>query len=157
MALELLTRRETAAEAPSIIPPDAPVLIPATPADLEKLVNLRERTKPWHTHISGPPRSRKEEKWFRALLDVVADGIGMDPTTLHFELRYHTGQILEIVRSPLLGLHLVLKSSTQMDDQEYHTYVTLAVAVIFTRYLPDVRRKDVLKEVYKRTGLHPPD
>jgi hypothetical protein len=157
MAVELFTRLVSAAEVSSSIPPAAPVLIAATPADLEKLVKLPQRRSPWHAHISGLPRSRQEEKWYRALLDVVADGIGMDPTTLHFELRYHTGQILDIVRSPLLGLHLVLKSSAQMDDQEYHTYVQLAVEVLFARYLPDVRRQDVLDEVYQRTGMHAPD
>jgi hypothetical protein len=157
MALELFTKRITAAEAPSIVPPAAPVLIAATASDLEKLEKARARKLPWHTHLSSGPRSRPEEKWYRALLDVVGDGLGKNPTTLHFELKYHAGKILEMVHSPLLGWQLVLKSSKDMDHEEYHAYVQIAVDILFTKYLPDVRRKDVLKEVYERTGLHPPD
>jgi len=87
---------------------------------------------------------------------VVADGIGMHPGALHFELKYHAGKIISIVNSPLLGLNLVLKSSTQMDDDEFHAYVKMAEAILFEKYLPGVRRRDIRARVYELTGLRPP-
>lgn len=156
MALDLLVRRVSASEAPSIVPPDEPVLVAATEADLERLKKSRHKYPLWHAHLAGPRRSRDEEKWYRALVGVVADGVGMAPDTLHFELKYHAGKVISIVNSPDLGLNLVLKSSTQMDDEEFHAYVRMAEALMFTKYLPGVKRKDVLARVFELTGLRPP-
>jgi hypothetical protein len=154
--LDLFTRRIPVVEAPSIVPADAFCLVPGRPEDFAKLATASGKYPLWRTQLSGPARNRLEERWYRALCGVVADGVGMHPDVLHFELKYHAGKIIQIVDSPLLGLNVVLKSSTQMDDEEFHIYVQLAEAIMFSRYLPDVRRNDVLARVYELTGLRPP-
>jgi hypothetical protein len=152
--LTIWTRRITAAEA-SALPPDTPLLAPGKPEDAKKLLAAKFKHPLVHTTLSGPPRSRQEEKWYRGLVGVVAEGIGLEPNTLHFDLKYHAGKILEIVASPVLGPQVVLKSSTQMDDEEFHTFVVLATEILFQRYLPGARRKDVFKEVERRVGHGP--
>jgi len=156
MGFDLFTKRVPASDVPSIVPPDTPVLVPGRPEDVAKLEKATGKYPLWHTHLSGPARSRREEKFYRALVGVVAEGVGMQPDTLHYELKFHAGKILRIIDSPLLGLHLVLKSSTQMDDAEFHDYVVLAEKILFLKYLPEVRRKDVYQRVYELTGMRPP-
>jgi hypothetical protein len=156
MAIDLYTKRVPASEALSIVPPATPVLVPGRAEDIAKLEQAKSNYELWRTHLSGPVRSRQEEKWYRSLVDVVAEGVGMHPDTLHCELKYRAGKILKVVDSPLLGPQVVLKSSVQMDNDEFHTYVLLATEILFLKYLPGVRRRDVLAEVYRRTGVRPP-
>jgi hypothetical protein len=155
MALDLFTRRVTASEAPSIVPADAPVLVPGTRGDLEKLEHAKGNYPLWHTHISGPPRSRQQEKWYRALVGVVADAIGKHPDNLHWDLKFEAGKIVAIVDSARCGVIPVLKSSTQMDDAEYGAFVQIAVEIMFAKYLAGVRRRDVFNRVYELTGIRP--
>jgi len=156
MAVDLFTKRVPVVDAPSLVPDGGFVLVPAMPEDAERLARASRKHPTWRTRLTGVARSRQEERWYRGLVGVVADGIGMDPNALHFELKYHAGKIINIVNSPLLGLNLVLKSSTQMDDEEFHAYVRMAEAILFEKYLPGVRKKDVLQRVFELTGLRPP-
>jgi hypothetical protein len=152
--IELWTRKIVAADALPFAP-DAPLLAPGRPEDVKKLIEREWKHPLMRTVISGPARSRQEEKWYRGLVGVVAEGIGMEPNTLHFELKYYAGKILGIVNSPALGPQVVLQSSTQMDDEEFHIFVTLATEILFQRYLPGARRSDVFKEVEHRVGHGP--
>lgn len=156
MALDLFTRRVSAAEAPSIVPPDTPVLVPGRPEDIERLAEATVSNYPlWRTIVSGPARSRQEEKFYRALVGVVADGIGKHPDNLHWDLKLEAGKILRIVSSEALGVIPVLKSSTEMDDDEFHAYVQIATEIMFAKYLPGVRREDIYQRVYEITGIRP--
>ncbi len=158
MAVDLLTKRVPASEIRGAIfvPPSMPVLIPARAEDIAKLEAAKGNYPLWHTHLSGPKRSRQEEEWYWSLLGVVGDGLGKHPNTLHFELRFLAGKIRQIIESDLLGPHADLKSTRDMDYDEYHAYVVLAVDILFTRYLQNVRRKNILDEVYRKTGVHTP-
>ncbi len=158
MAIELFTKRVPASEAPSIVPPATFVLVPGRTEDIAKLEQARSNYPLWHTHLTGPKRSRPEENWYWTLLGKVGEGLGRHPKTLHAELRYLAGKVLETIRSPLLGEHFDLKSSRDMDYDEYHAYVVLAVDIIFTHesFLRGVRRKDILDEIYRQTGVHTP-
>jgi hypothetical protein len=149
--LELWTKRIPAGE----LLPGSLVLAPARPQDAEALIRAEWKHPFVRTIISGPARSRQEEKWYRGLVGVVAEGIGMEADTLHYELKYHAGKILAVINSPALGVQLVLKSSTQMDDEEFHVFVVLATEILFQRYLPDARRSDVFREVQRRVGHGP--
>ena len=149
--LTIWTQRVTMAEGLSLRR-GTPMLVPGNETDFKKLAEAEFKHPLVHTVLSGPPRSRQEEKWYRGLVGVVAEGIGMEANTLHFEIKYHAGKILAIVNSPILGPQVVLKSSTQMDDDEFHTFVTLAVEILFQRYLPGTRRADVYREVERRVG-----
>jgi hypothetical protein len=156
MAVDLFTRRILASEAPSIVPPDTPVLVPLRKEDIAALTAAKHDYEAWFTHLSGPARSRQEEKWYRALVGVVADGIDKVPDNLHWDLKLEAGKILAIINSDICGPVPVLKSSTQMDFDEYHAYVLIAVELLFKKYLPGTRRKDVYQRVYEITGLRPP-
>ena len=153
MAVDLLTKRVPASEAAIIVPPATPVLVPGRAEDIAKLDQVKSNYPLWHTHLSGPKRSRQEEEWYWSLLGVAGDGLGMHPNTLHFELRFLAGKIQQIIQSDLLGTHLKLTSTTQMDHDEYHAYVVLAVDILFSRYLPEIRRQDIYQRVLELTGI----
>jgi hypothetical protein len=109
------------------------VLVPATARDLGILVR-QHRNVPLNTILRGPHRSRKQENWYRKLVRVCADGIGIPPETLHVQLKEKGGKI-------------VLKSCADMDDAEFQAYVAGAVETIFAEFLVGVRRQDVYDEV----------
>ena len=156
--LDLFTKRVRAFEASSIVPPATFVLVPGRAEDIIKLEQAKSNYPLWHTHLSGPVRSRQEEEWYWSLLELLQDGLGRHKNTLHAELRYLAGKIRQIIQSPLLGAQVDLKSTTQMDFDEYHAYVVLAIDIIFThdKFLRGVRRGDILDEVYRRTGVRTP-
>lgn len=109
-----------------------PVLVPATPRDLGILVKQHQNV-PLNTILRGPHRSRQQEEWYRKLVAVVADGIGVAPQLLHEELKEKGGKV-------------VLKSCANMDDAEFNAFVSGAVDRIFAEILPGVRRADVIAE-----------
>jgi hypothetical protein len=156
MALDFLTRRVPVAKAASLAPKGAYCLLPFEKDDFQKLADANSKYPAWKTRCTGPARSRKEEKWYRALVGVVADGLGRQPEGLHWDLKKDAGKIVAMVDTAEFGILPVLKSSTEMDDEEYHAYVRIAEALIFTKYLPNVRRKDVYQRVYELTGERPP-
>ncbi len=123
-------------------------IVPARAVDLERLDKIKKRDG-INVILRGPHRSRQEEKFYRALINYVADGLGIHPDTLHAELRYKAGKIARIVNSNEFGASVELKSSVAMDRAEYDAYVRVAIDIIFADYLPGVRRKDVLDEVRK--------
>lgn len=174
--LELYTASIQVGEAAATLPPDAWVLAGGRAEDREQLALAAERVRQlpmvaspsivpsdivsrwpfWRTVLSGPRRSRQEEKWYRALVGVVAEAIDRHPDNLHWDLKYEAGKILRIVFSDDHGVIPVLKSSTQMDDDEFHAYVLIATEILFKKYLPEIRRRDVIRRVFELTGVSPP-
>lgn len=152
MAVELLTR--------IVELRDTPALVPASAADLECLDTLKRRkhalAHPWRTFLRGRPRSRQMEKWYRALVGVVADGVDKHPQVLHCELKYTAGKVLRHIESPLFGTAVELKSCADMDDAEFTAFVRLAVELLFRDVLPGVRRQDVYARVAEITGERKP-
>lgn len=157
MSLELFAKRVPATEAPSIVPAGTHVLVPGRPEDIEKLEKINGKYPLLRVQISGPARSSQEERWFRSLCALIAEGTGnITADVLYFELKVQTDRVKSIIDSPRYGVQAIVKSATEMDHDEYHAFVQLAVDIIFRTYLKDVRRQDVFNEVYERTGLRPP-
>lgn len=157
--LELYTRPVLLADAPSIVPADPAglVLVPGRPQDFASLAKGGVSRYPlWRTILSGPARSREEECWYRALVGIVAEAIDIHPDALHWKLKRDAGKILGLVFIEEHGLQYILKSSTQMDYDEFHTYVLIATEILFKQYLPEIRRRDVLRRVWELTGISPP-
>lgn len=122
-------------------------LVPGRAQDAQRLAKASHKYELWHTRLSGPARNRQEEEFYWALLEVVADGIGRTKENLHWDLKVEVGKIVGMVNSEFYGLVPIVKSSRDMDDDEYHAYVAMAKEILFLRYLPKVRRKDVLDRV----------
>lgn len=156
MAIDLLTRRVLAAKVASLAPKGAYCLLPLEKDDFQKLADAPSKYPAWKTRCAGPARSRQEEKWYRALVGVVAEGIGRDPNGLHWDIKIEAGKIVGMLDTEHYGLLPVAKSSVDMDDEEFHAYVQMATEIMFAKYLPTVRRKDVYRRVYELTGLRPP-
>lgn len=155
MAVELIGHLIALAESPPTapaLPIAAPrrmlAIVPGSLKDLARLEHIRQRG-PINILVRGPHRSRPQENWYRALVRYVAEGLGMHPDTLHAELKFEAGKILQTLTSEKFGMAVVLKSSVHMDDAEFAAYVELATDIVFLKYLPGVRRKDVVAEVDK--------
>jgi hypothetical protein len=133
---------------------DGPALVPATPFDLEQIERIT-RGRPARTVVTFP-RSLPHQRWYRALVAVVADGLGLPPGTLHAELKFKAGLIEHIVAGRA-GVAVELRSTAfaAMDEAEFTAYVRLAVEIIFRDYLPSVRREDVFAHVEAMVGPQP--
>jgi hypothetical protein len=130
-------------------------LVPATAFDLEQLEKL-PRGKPGRVHFSHP-RSAARNRFYRAFVSVIAEGIGVSPGSLHAELKFHCGLIRNIMLSPAAGTVVELKSTAfaSMAEDEFSEFVTMAIEVAFERYLPGVKRRDVLARVEEMVGALP--
>jgi hypothetical protein len=142
MPIEILSNVINLAEARARL-----VIEPARASDLEDLERVRKR-EGINAVLRGPRRSRQQEKWYRAFLRYVADGLGMHPDLLHTQLRVRAGKFKHMVQTKW-GPGFELTSSIEMDDAEYNEYVQFAVDTVFSdpNYLPSVQRADVLAAV----------
>lgn len=131
-----------------------PRLIPATQFDIERFGRIRAG-KPALARITFP-RSLQHLRWYRGLVGVVADAVGMHPNALHAHLKFKA----ELVRSIILvdGKPVVELKSTafsEMDEGEFNDFRITAVNVLFRDFLDGVRRADVWKRVEEICGPCP--
>lgn len=130
-------------------------LVPASPFDLEQLERLR--------HGKGMlvkatyPRSLQHQRWYRALVAVVADGIGMQPNGLHHELKFRAELVEHIYPLKGGGVAVELKSTAfgAMDEPDFKAYTELALEIIFRDFLPGVSRNSVIAQVNDMVGPRP--
>lgn len=129
-----------------------PSLVPATPFDLEELERFRPG-KPGRVSFSFP-RSSARNRWYRAFISVIAEGLGVAPGSLHAELKFRCGLIKSIMLTKVAGRVVELKSTAfaTMDETEFSEFVTMAVEVVFAEYLSGVSRRDVLARVEELVG-----
>jgi hypothetical protein len=134
---------------------DGPKLVPATPYDLEQLESVRPG-KPARVHLTHP-RSAARNRWYRALIAVVAEGLGWAPGSLHSELKFKAGLVKQIYMSQAAGTVIELKSVAfaAMDETEFWTFVDMAVEIIFKDYLPGIPRNSVIDRVHDLVGPRP--
>jgi hypothetical protein len=127
-------------------------LVPATAFDLEQLEKLPQG-KPGRVHFTHP-RSAARNRFYRAFCSVVAEGVGTSPGALHAELKFHCGLIRNIMLTKDAGTVVELKSTAfaSMPEDEFSEFVTMAIEVAFQRYLPGVKRRDVLARVEELVG-----
>lgn len=85
---------------------------------------------------------------------MVAEGIGVSPGALHAELKFHCGLIRNIMLTQAAGTVVELKSTAfaAMPEDEFSEFVTMAIEVAFERYLPGVKRREVLARVEEMVG-----
>lgn len=134
---------------------DGPKLVPATPYDLECLEQVRPG-KPARVRLTHP-RSVARNRWYRALVGVVAEGLGFSPQALHAELKFKAGLVKQIYMSQAAGTVIELKSVAfaTMDETEFWSFVDMAVEIIFRDYLPGIDRNSVIARVHELVGPRP--
>lgn len=134
---------------------DGPKLVPATPFDLEQLERLRQGKG---MRISATyPRSLPHQRWYRALISVVADGIGWQPNGLHKEIKFRAQLVEHIFMLKGGGVGVELKSTAfgELDEPEFRAYTDLAIEIIFRDFLPGVERNSVIAQVHDMVGPRP--
>lgn len=129
--------------------------MPATPFDLEQLERLRQGKG---VRIEATyPRSLPHQRWYRALIAVVADGIGWQPNGLHKEIKFRAQLIEQIYMLKGGGVAVELQSTkfTEMGEPEFRAYTDLAIEIIFRDFLPGVERNSVIAQVHDMVGPRP--
>ncbi len=131
---------------------DGPRLIPASRFDLEELDKLPPG-KLGHANVFYP-RSIKHHRWYRALIGVVAEALGMSADALNAELKFKAGFVRRILTSNQFGVAVELESTAfpsnrpdGMDEARFNEFRTIAVELLFRDYLPEVNRKSVYQRV----------
>lgn len=129
-------------------------LVPSTPFDVAQIEKLRPGRAFRTTVIFN--RSVQHNRWYRGLVSVCADGLGLHPDTLHCELKFKAGMVRRILigqAQPFVELHSTAFDS--MDEAKFTEYVTLAVEILFRDYLVGVKRDHVFKRVEEMVGPRP--
>lgn len=103
------------------------------------------------------PRSLQHQRWYRALVAVVAEGIGMQPGGLHKELKFRAELVEHIFMLKGGGVGIELKSTAfgAMDEPDFMAYTNLAIEIIFRDFLPGVRRNSIIAQVNDMVGPRP--
>lgn len=133
----------------------APRIVAATQFDLDQLEKVgRERSL--RVKITYD-RSSPHNRWYRGLVSIVADGVGIHPGVLHAQLKFEAGLIKQTLVSPRFGVAVLLESTkfSEMDETRFCEFVDTAVELIFSQYLPGVSRKDVFNRVADMVGPRP--
>lgn len=132
----------------------SPVLIPATPFDVQRLEKIG-RNDPLKTVVSFS-RSIQHHRWYRGLVAVVAEGLGIPADVLHSDLKWKAGLVRRIIMAeagPVIELDSTAFNA--MDESRFREFAALAENIIFRDYLPGIRRKDVLRRVEEIVGPRP--
>ena len=121
-------------------------LVPASPYDLEQLDKMRPGRSA--ACVIKYPRSLQHQRWWRALVGIVAEGLGMQPGTLHAELKLKAGLIAHIwMRDGKPMTELKSTAFGEMDEEEFTAFTRAGVEIIFAHYLPGVERENVFERV----------
>lgn len=131
-----------------------PRLVPASPFDVEQFGRVRAG-KPALAKIVFP-RSLQHLRWYRGLVGVVAEAVGMHPNSLHAHLKFKAELIRNITMvdgRPLVELKST--SFSEMDEAEFTDYRIIAVNILFRDFLDGVRKKDVWRQVEQLVGPCP--
>jgi hypothetical protein len=102
------------------------------------------------------PRSLQHQRWYRALISVVADGIGWQPNGLHKEIKFRA-QLVEQIFMHKGGVSVELKSTAfgELDEPDFRAYTDLAIEIIFRDFLPGIERNSVIAQVHDMVGPRP--
>ena len=136
----------------------ANAIVAATAFDLEQLDGI-PTDKPGRVRFIFA-RSVQRNRWYRKLVSIVAEGLGMHPGVLHAEIKFKAAA-WSAASSCIKGIRhggAELESSTAfntMDESRFGRYVDLAIEILFNDYLPGVERSAVFKEVEDFVGPRP--
>lgn len=131
------------------------VLVPASAHDVDLLAKVRTDV------ILGTylryRRNDRRERWYWGFVQHVADGLGRDRYSLHAELKFLADRVEAIIEGQYGPVVLLQSTSREaMDDARFAEYVNQAVEITFNRFLPDVRRKDIIAEINRMVGFDRP-
>ena len=132
-------------------------IVPATGFDLEQLAAV-PAGKPGRVKFIFA-RSVQRNRWYRALVSIAAEGLGMHPGVLHAELKFKAGLVRRIITSKEFGTAVELESTqfATMEEGRFGRYVNLAIEILFSHYLIGVDRSAVFKQVEDVVGPRPKD
>lgn len=131
-------------------------LHPASAADLEELDKIRQG-RPALCAIKFP-RSLQHHRWWRALVGVVAEGLGVNHDALHAEIKLKAGLVSHMfLHQGRAMTELKSTAFANMDEIEFTAFTRLGVEIIFRDYLPTVDRDTVFDRVRELVGDFKPD
>lgn len=124
-----------------------PRIIPASRLDVDALAKIRPGRE-LRTRITFA-RSLPRMRWYRGLLAIVAEGLGVHPDGIHAELKFKCGFVRRILTSKEFGVAVELESAAfnSWDEVRFGEFLDLAIPRLFEDYLPGVKRKDVYARV----------
>jgi hypothetical protein len=127
-------------------------IVPCTQADLDVLEKVR-RNLALRVTIAYD-RSSPENRFWHALVGVVAEGLGKPPEILKLELKEHCQLWDNVFTSPVFGTWKQYKSVAfaAMSGPDFSDFRMRSVEILFTEYLPRVKRRDVYDRVREITG-----
>lgn len=130
--------------------------MPATAFDLEQLERLRQGGSGMRIRATYP-RSLQHQRWYRALISVVAEGLGWQPNGLHKEIKFRAQLVESIFMLKGGGVAVELKSTAfgAMDEPDFKQYTDLALEIIFRDFLPGVQRNSIIAQVHELVGPRP--
>lgn len=130
--------------------------MPATAFDLEQLERLRQGGSGMRIRATYP-RSLQHQRWYRALISVVAEGLGWQPNGLHKEIKFRAQLVESIFMLTDGGVAVELNSTAfgAMDEPDFKQYTDLALEIIFRDFLPGVQRNSVIAQVHDLVGPRP--
>lgn len=129
-----------------------PRIVPAGRPDLDELEKVRTDRK-LRVRITFD-RSLPAMRFYRGLLAIVAEGLGVHPDGIHAELKFKAGFVRRILTSKEFGVAVELESAAfnQWDEARFTEFRRLAIPILFQDYLPGVRKKDVYARVEEWMG-----
>lgn len=131
---------------------DGSKIVACTQADLDALLRIRSKIA-LNVRITYD-RSSPENRWWHALVGVVAEGLGKPPEVLKIELKEHCQLWNNVYTSPVFGTFKDYKSVAfgAMSGPDFTDFRIKSVEKIFELYLPRVQRRDVYAHVEDLMG-----
>ena len=119
--------------------------------------------QPMQVQTMFTPHVQAFNRWYRGLVGKVAEAIDANPDSLHADLKFKAGLILQIIplRSPTIGggaVAIRLKSTAfpLMEDNDFSHYVDIAVELMHRDYLPEIKSARLAAPDHRMGGPHRP-
>lgn len=99
------------------------------------------------------PRSLPHQRWYRALVSAVAEGIGMPHQTLHETLKLKAGLFHLNISTPVPVTILHSTSFEAMDQTAFSAYTEFALRTILEDYLGGVKKAELIRKIDDLCGI----
>jgi hypothetical protein len=127
-------------------------LAPASPMDAVDIQSLPEGVIVSVNVIRK--RSNKQERFLRALVAMVADGIGQDRDLTLDQIKFSLGMIEPI---DVFGEIRYRPKSTSRDampsQEEYNAFVNRVIELVQSHYLPGIKKVGIVRQIEKMLRL----
>jgi hypothetical protein len=132
-----------------------PVLAPVYRRDVEELRALSGEDL--RTAVVRYTSTDKIRRWYWALVQTVADGLGVHKNYLHVKIKEEMGFLDDIVpgkHGPIPIFRTTREG--EISPAELRSYVRAAVEIIHIKFLPGVPREHVYRRVEELEGIKRP-